>query len=115
MGEYMPAARVAPHTILKEQVMGTEPEVQVLTVSTEELKFFVNEEEVVYEYQKSPDRRGYVLTVEQILTSAGFIPVESFELTRDSDGMTFNSPSDEVVLEFGERFTATYKDQTPVS
>ena len=115
MGEDMPAARVAPHTILKEQFMGTEAEVQVLTVSTEDLKFFVNEEEVVYEYQKSPDRRGYVLTVEQILTSAGFVPVESFELTRDSDGMTFNSPSDEVVLELGERFTATYKDQTPVS
>ena len=95
--------------------MATEPEVQALSDSTEELKFFVNEEEVVYEYRKSPDRRGYVLTMEQILTSAGFVPVESFELTRDSDGQTFDSPGDEVALELGERFTATYKDQTPVS
>lgn len=95
--------------------MATEPEVLSLSDSTEELKFFVNEEEVVYEYQKLPDRRGYVLTVEQILTSAGFVPVESFNLTRDSDGRTFESPQDEVSLDFGEHFTAKYKDPTPVS
>ena len=95
--------------------MSTEPEGRSFSDSTEELKFFVNEEEVVYEYHKSPDRLGYVLTVEQILYSAGFVPVESFELTRDSDGHTFDSPQDEVVLELGERFTATYKDETPVS
>ena len=95
--------------------MTTEPEVLSLSDSTEELKFFVNEEEVVYQYRKSPDRRGYVLTVEQILTSAGFVPVEGFELTRDSDGQPFYSPQDEVTLEPGEHFTATYKDQTPVS
>ena len=95
--------------------MATEPEVLSLSDSTEELKFFVNEEEVVYEYRKSPDRRGYVLTVEQILTSAGFVPVEGFDLTRDSDGKTFDSPQDEVAVEFGEHFTARYKDPTPVS
>ena len=95
--------------------MSTEPEVRPLSDSIEELKFFVNEEEVVYEYQKSPDRRGYVLTVEQILTSVGFVPVESFELTRNSDGQTFDSPEDEVAIELGERFTATFKGQTPVS
>ena len=95
--------------------MAAEPEVRSESDSIEELKFFVNEEEIVYEYQKSPDRRGYVLTVEQILTSAGFVPVENFELTRDSDGQTFNSPEDEVAIEFGERFTATFKGQTPVS
>ena len=95
--------------------MAAEPEVRSESDSIEELKFFVNEEEIVYEYQKSPDRRGYVLTVEQILTSAGFVPVENFELTRDSDGQTFNSPEDEVAIELGERFTATFKGQTPVS
>ena len=95
--------------------MAAEPEVRSESDSTEELKFFVNEEEIVYEYQKSPDRRGYVLTVEQILTSAGFVPIENFELTRDSDGQTFNSPEDEVTIELGERFTATFKGQTPVS
>ena len=95
--------------------MAAEPEVRSESDSIEELKFFVNEEEIVYEYQKSPDRRGYVLTVEQILTSAGFVPVENFELTRDSDGQTFNSPEDEVAIELGERFTATFKSQTPVS
>jgi hypothetical protein len=95
--------------------MTTQHEALPLSDPTEELKFFVNEEEVVYEYQKSPDRRGYVLTVEQILTSAGFVPVDGFELTRDSDGQTFYSPEDEVTLELGEHFTATYKGQTPVS
>ena len=95
--------------------MAIEPEVLSLSDSTEELKFFVNEEEVVYEYQKSPDRRGYVLTVEQILGSAGFTPVEGFDLTRDSDGETFDSPQDEVTVEFGEHFTAKYKGPTPVS
>ena len=95
--------------------MSTRDEIQEITIATEELKFFVNEEEVVYEYQKPPDRRGYVLTVEQILTSAGFVPVESFVLTRDSDGYTFDSSQAEVVLELGEHFTATYKGQTPVS
>ena len=95
--------------------MATEPEVLPLSDSTEELKFYVNEEEVVYEYQKSPDRRGYVLTVEQILTSAGFVPAEGFELTRDSDGQTFASLQDEVTVELGEHFTATYKGPTPVS
>ena len=95
--------------------MAIEPEVLSLSDSTEELKFFVNEEEVVYEYQKSPDHRGYVLTVEQILTSAGFVPIDGFDLTRDSDGKTFDSPQDEVALEFGEHFTAKYKGPTAVS
>ena len=95
--------------------MTTQHEALPLSDPTEELKFFVNEEEVIYEYQKSPDRRGYVLTVEQILTSAGFVPVDGFELTRDSDGQTFYSPEDEVTLELGEHFTATYKGQIPVS
>ena len=95
--------------------MTTKHEIQALSDSTEELKFFVNEEEVVYEYQKAPDRRGYVLTVGEILTSAGFVPIEDFELTRDSDGHTFDSSQDEVVLELGEHFTAIYKGQTPVS
>ena len=95
--------------------MATEPEVRSFADPTEELKFFVNEEEVVLEYQKSPDRRGYVLTVEQILTSAGFVPVQNFELTRDSDGQTFDCPEDEVAIEIGEHFTAMYKGQTPIS
>ena len=95
--------------------MATEPEILSRSDSTEELKFFVNEEEVVYEYQKLPDRRGYVLTMEQILTSAGFVPAEGFELTRDSDGQTFASLQDEVTVELGEHFTATYKGPTPVS
>ena len=95
--------------------MFTEPEILSLSDSTEELKFFVNEEEVVYEYQKSPDRRGYVLTVEQILSSAGFEPVGNFELTRNEGGLPFTSPEDEVVIEPGEHFTATYKGPTPVS
>lgn len=95
--------------------MTSEPQVISLPESTEQLKFFVNEEEVVYSYEKTPGQRGFVLTVEKILNSAGFTPASDYELTRDADGQTYGLLSDDVPVAFGEHFTATYKGTTPVS
>lgn len=83
--------------------------------AVEELKFWVNGEEVVIEYRKDPNRRGYILTAGKILAAAGFGPVEDWVLSRDSDGERFNSPDDEVIFEPGDRFTATFRGPTPVS
>ena len=80
----------------------------------EEIKYFVNGEEVVYSYQKPPDRKVFKLTVNEILKSAGFNPVE-YELTRDADNHKYTSGDDEIAVEFGERFTATHKGDTPAS
>ena len=71
----------------------------------EVIKYFVNGEEVTHAYQKPPDRERFTLTVHEILASAGFTPVEEYELTRDGA-----QP-----IEFGERFTATFTGPTPVS
>ena len=40
---------------------------------------------------------------------------EDYELTRDADNHTYTSPDDKVVVENGERFTATYKGATSAS
>ena len=81
----------------------------------EVIKYFVNGEEVTHAYQKPPDREPFTLTVGEILASAGFTPVEEYELTRDSDQHHFESADKPVPVEFGEEFTATFKGATPVS
>ena len=81
----------------------------------EEIKYYVNGEEVVHAYQKPPDREVFKLTVREVLTSAGFAPPEDYELTRDGDSRPFESLDDQIPIDFGERFTATHKGQTPVS
>ena len=82
---------------------------------TEEIKYFVNGEEVVHAYEKPPDREVFKLTVREILTSAGFTPPEEYELTSDADNHHYTSLDEEVPVDFGERFTATHKGVTPVS
>lgn len=79
------------------------------------IKYFVNDEEVTHTFEKPPERKGFTLTVRDILESAGFTPVEEFELTRDSDHHLYDSLDEEVPIENGERFTATFKGSTPVS
>lgn len=81
----------------------------------ESVKYYVNGEEEVHEYNKGPDRKQPALSVREILVEAGFTPVEQYELTRDSDGRKFESLDELVPIEFGEKFTATYKGDTPVS
>lgn len=77
------------------------------TVAEQRLRYFVNGEEQTAE---DPFR-----TVSQILELAGFLPVHEYELTRDSDGHTFERYDERVELHEGERFTATYIGPTPVS
>ena len=81
----------------------------------ENVKYYVNGEEEVHEYNKGPDRKQFSLSVREILTEAGFTPVEHYELTRDSDNHKFESLDEHVPIEFGEKLTATYKGDTPVS
>ncbi len=81
----------------------------------ESVKYYVNGEEEVHEYDKGPDREEFSLSVREILAEAGFTPVEDYELTRDSDNHEFESLDERVPIKFGERFTATYKGDTPVS
>ena len=81
----------------------------------EEIKYFVNGEEVVHSYTKPSDRTVFKLTVKEILTSAGFTPPEEYELTRDADNHEYTDLEEEIPIEFGERFTATHKGVTPVS
>jgi hypothetical protein len=72
-----------------------------------EIKYFVNGEE--------QSAHQHSLRVEKILEKAGFLPVHEYELTRDSDGHTYEHYDQEVELHDGERFTATYIGPTPVS
>ena len=81
----------------------------------EEIKYFVNGEEVIHSYQKPPDRKVFTLTVNEVLESAGFKPPDEYELTRDADSHTYASGNDEVQITFGERFTATHKGPTQTS
>ena len=90
-------------------------EVQPQPENNEEIKFWVNEEEVVYSYQKPDERKSFKLSVRDILTLAGFTPVENFELTRDSDNQKFPSLDYEVPVEQGDHFTAKYNAPTPAS
>ena len=81
----------------------------------EVIKYFVNEEEIEHEFEKPPERKRFSLTVREILESAGFTPTGEWQLTRDQDNHTFESPDDDVTLENGEQFTATFKGPTPAS
>ena len=94
--------------------MDQEPTV-IHAAGVDEIKYFVNGEEVVHEYQKPPDREVFKLSVGDILTSAGFKPPEDYELTRDSGGEPYTDVDEEIPVDFGERFTATHKGPTPVS
>lgn len=72
-----------------------------------EVTYFVNGEvQVTAEHS---------VTVAHILERAGFLPVHEYELTRDSDGHTYDHYEHKVELHEGERFTATYIGPTPVS
>ena len=81
----------------------------------EVVKYFVNDEEVTHTFDKPPERKKFTLSVGEILASAGFAPAEEYELTRDSDHHLFDSLDEEVPVENGDRFTATFKGATPVS
>ena len=93
----------------------TQEVVARLGAGEEVIKYYVNGEEVTHAYQKPPDREPFTLTAGEILASAGFTPVEEYELASDSDERTFESPDDPVPVEFGEEFTATFKGATPFS
>ena len=95
--------------------MTLKQDAQTQSGNEEQIKFFVNDEEVVYSYQKPPDRKRLELTVREILEIAGFVPPEEWQLTRDSDNHTYSSPNDPIEIEFGESFTATHKGITPAS
>ena len=92
----------------------TQPETMIVQPH-EVIKFFVNEEEVEYEFEKPPERERFTLKVREILESAGFTPADEWELTRDRDNFTFDSLDEDVPLEQGEQFTATFKGPTPAS
>ena len=81
----------------------------------EVIKYFVNGVEIEHEFEKPPERKPFSLTVREILESAEFTPVGEWQLTRDEDNHTFESPDEDVTLENGEQFTATFKGVTPVS
>ena len=85
------------------------------TKQDEVIKYFVNGEEVTHAFQKAPERKIFKLTMREILESAGFTPAEDFELARDSDHTIYAAPDEEVPVENGDRFTATYKGPTPTS
>ena len=91
---------------------GTDLEAAPRSQFEESVKYYVNGEEEVHEYDKGPDREEFTLSVREILTSAGFTPVEDYELTRDSENHKFESLDDEVPVKFGESFTATHKADT---
>ena len=95
--------------------MAQQLEAQPQSDNDEEIKYFVNGEEVIHIFQKSPDRKIFKLTVREILTSAGFKPAEDYELSRDADHVTYASLDESVPVENGERFTATFKGMTPAS
>lgn len=55
------------------------------------------------------------LTVREILTAAGFTPVEEYRLTRDEGHHVYHDYDEEVPLHEHERFTATFLGPTPTS
>lgn len=81
----------------------------------EVIKFFVNEESVEYVFDNPPERGRFTLKDRDILESAGFTPAGEWDLTRDRDNHTFDSLDEDVPLEQGEQFTATFKGPTPAS
>ena len=71
------------------------------------LTYFVNGEEQTTASDK--------LTVREILTKAGFTPVEDYRLTRDEGNHVYHDYDEEVPLHEDERFTATFLGPTPTS
>ena len=55
------------------------------------------------------------LTVREILTAAGFSPIDQYRLTRDRGDHVYTDYDHEVELHEDERFTATYLGPTPTS
>jgi len=71
------------------------------------IEYFVNgEKEQTTEHK---------LTVEQILTRAGFEPATQYNLTRDEGHHKYTDYQEEVPLHEDERFTATFMGPTPTS
>ena len=95
--------------------MSSTQQTAAAVTGNEVIKYFVNEEQIEHEFEKPPGRKRFSLTVREILESAGFTSAEEWELTRDEDNHTFGSMDEEVPLENGERFTATFKGPTPAS
>jgi uncharacterized protein YabE (DUF348 family) len=69
--------------------------------------YFVNGEEQTTTSDK--------LTVQEILTNAGFTPAEEYRLTRDEGSHVYHDYDEEVPLHEGERFTVTFLGPTPTS
>ena len=88
---------------------------QTIGATLEVIKYFVNGEQVEHSFEKGPDRKRLELSVREILESADFRPAEDYELTRDATNHTYASLDEPVPVEHGDRFTATFKGQTPVS
>lgn len=95
--------------------MVQELEVNIEPEAEESVKFFVNGEEIVHHYQKPDDRKVFKLEVREILSIAGFTPVEEWVLERDGESAPFGSYDEEVPVENGDHFTALYKGPTPAS
>jgi hypothetical protein len=57
----------------------------------------------------------YDPTVREILSDAGFSPVEQYRLTRDRGDHVYTDYDHKVELHEDERFTATYLGPTPTS
>ena len=93
----------------------TQQDILAPSESQEVVKFYVNGEEVTHAYVKPPERKRFTLSVREILVSAGFTPAEEYELTRDADHHTYQTLDEEVPIENGDRFTATFKGPTPAS
>ena len=55
------------------------------------------------------------LTVQEILSDAGFTPAEEYRLTRDEGNHIYRDYNEEVPLHENERFTATFLGPTPTS
>jgi len=55
------------------------------------------------------------LSVHALLTAAGFTPVEDYRLTRDRGNHVYDDYDQEIPLQDGEKFTATFLGVTPTS
>ena len=95
--------------------MTQQPDTTKRATQPEVIKYFVNEEQVEHAFEKDPERKRFLLKVREILESAGFTPAEDWELTRDAGNHTYQSLDEEVPVENGEKFTATFKAPTPAS
>ena len=85
---------------------------EVLPVADQEqqhkmITYFVNGERLTTHKEE--------LTVREILSDAGFTPVEQYRLTRDRGDHAYTDYDRKVELHEDERFTATYLGPTPTS